>query len=281
MNNSATGTVTLAPATGGTKTLATTDSDYCKAWRIAAKKWCGEDPKPDKRRFNDYYFDELEKLSPGTVNRAPGSTTGGIDREVPLLIKERPGNKIYNVDDVIANAPGTPLALAAQSAQQVHATQIQVHPSAGGPGMKHENRVGMSAAFDSKLQQQGVDNRLAKPKPKKRKRSDDDEAYNPKKARATGEIWRYSLAFPDGMTGKTAIEIKGPGDRESEGQCQKYADAAPDKECIFISPETCDPDNEITTAGGGCRADAKPKTAKKTAAKQPAAQRKSARLKKK
>jgi hypothetical protein len=221
--------------------------------------WIKDNPAPARpprgaRRFNDAFFDTLE-------TRHPGRVRGRLQREFPLGFKERiPGSdqpRVYNMLDVARGAPGTPLGAAADSVLTRYRAirdRRGLH-GAGDAPLEWEFRNPMNKAFDAPVNRNDQ-NRLAGTK--RKEKPGRDGAYNPKAPRDTRK-WRFSPFYPDAVDEDgTAIEIKGPGDHEGDGQFQKYADASPSKRCIVVSAASCDPDKIITDENGDCRAVADP-----------------------
>ena len=212
---------TLQSAAGGV-VFADKDSDDCKAWRAATKKWCDETRahketvkkwkaagKPDPpgrptlptRKFNDYLF------------AARNDPT--IIRELPLGATLSNGT---NVSMTALKAGGGALGMGASAVLNAYRLASVGLSAVGGP----------AAAWD------GVRNTCNQ---------------------ASGALYAQGARpfYPDGMRGGDAIEVKGPGDREGDGQYKKYADTAPSGKCVVIDPKSCDPNQELTTPGGRCR----------------------------
>ena len=88
-----------------------TDSSECKAFRAAAKRWCtATKPKNRKGKFNDYFFEELEKVD--------SKLAGELKREMPIGVINSTG-AVHNLASLatrsgpLADAAGDALKLIA------------------------------------------------------------------------------------------------------------------------------------------------------------------------
>ncbi len=218
----------------------------CEAYRAAVKKWCAE-TRQRKAEVAQWLKDNNMTMAQVTAMKKAGK---GLPTGFPQFPSRKFNDYYYSA---------LPSGLAQRTAREVP-LGVAAHDAAGNvtgwssiddfatanPGTRAAATArGLSSSYDDLAR--GVSSQRA---------GFWDNVRHQLNQRAGGLGKGNSPFYPDGLRdGRTAIEIKGPGDTEGDHQFQRYADTAPDGKCIVISPKSCAVAGELTK-GGRCKAKA-------------------------